>query len=334
LQSHLSTALFILTGASLGQQAIAQHEPQVGETDIQLLRSDVRSERKQIIAENLRLTDTEAEKFLPVHDAHTQENDTLTDAQADDLAKRMAALEVRAATSRRQWIPRFRKVHVASDFVIHEWISRPLLRRVALGAVRCERDDCVVASPRSRSIARLQGHTGNHLRKVTGVKKYILVAAFLVLLAVLAHAKSTKLVASWKNPQYPTPKFHRVLVLGMSANPRVRADFEDALSQLVTRDGVEAVPGNTILLRPEGAQLNLDYLKTQIREFEIDAVIVSRLVKVNKTVTYVPGQPYFMPYPYYGSFYGYYSAIYPVVYSPDYLREDTTVRVWKRTFTP
>jgi hypothetical protein len=75
-----------------------------------LLCSDVRSEKKQIIAENMRLTDTEAEKFWPVHDAHTQENDTLTDAQADDLAKRMAALEVQAATSRQQWIPRFRKV--------------------------------------------------------------------------------------------------------------------------------------------------------------------------------------------------------------------------------
>ena len=85
------------------------------------------------------------------------------------------------------------------------------------------------------------GHTGNNLRKGTGVKRHILVAVFLVLLAVVVHAKSTKLVASWKNPQYPTPKFHRVLVLGMSANPGVRADFEDALSQLVTRDGVEAL---------------------------------------------------------------------------------------------
>ena len=155
--------------------------------------------------------------------------------------------------------------------------------------------------------------------------------AFLVFMIVLvgataANAKSTKLVASWKNPQYTPAKFHRVLVLGMSAKPGVRADFEDALSQLVTQAGVEAVPGNTILLRPEGTHLNLDYLKTQIREFEIDTVIVSRLVKVDKSVTYIPGQP-LMPYPYYGSFYGYYSAIYSVVYSPDYLREDTTVRV-------
>lgn len=158
------------------------------------------------------------------------------------------------------------------------------------------------------------------------MKKQFLVLVLTLTAATLADGKSTKLVTSWKNPEYSGPAFHRILVLGMSAKPGVRADFEDALSKLVTRDGVEAVPGNTILLRPEGSKLDINYLKSQVKEFRIDAVIVSRLVKVDKSITYVPGQPY-MPYPYYGSFYGYYGAVYPVVYSPDYLREDTTVRV-------
>lgn len=158
------------------------------------------------------------------------------------------------------------------------------------------------------------------------MQKWTLVIAVILAGATLANAKSTKLVASWKNPQYSGPTFHRILVIGMSAKPGVRADFEDVLAKLVARDGVEAIPGNTILLRPEGTKLDLGYLKTQVKEFKIDAVIVSRLVKVDKNVTYIPGQAY-VPYPYYGSFYGYYGAVYPVVYSPDYLREDTTVRV-------
>lgn len=157
------------------------------------------------------------------------------------------------------------------------------------------------------------------------MRRAFVVFAMVLVGVSIAEAK-TKFVTSWKNPQYTPAKFHRVLVLGMSAKPGIRADFEDALSHLVTQTGVEAVPGNTILLRPEDTQLNLDYLKSQIKEFKIDAVIVSRLVKVDKNVTYVPGEP-LMPYPYYGSFYGYYRAIYPVIYSPDYLREDTTVRV-------
>lgn len=159
------------------------------------------------------------------------------------------------------------------------------------------------------------------------LKQFVLLLAVMMAAATLADGKSTKLVASWKNPEYSGPRFRRILVLGMSAKPGVRADFEDALSKLVARDGVEAIPGNTILLRPEGTKLDMNYLKTQIKEFQIDAVIVSRLVKVETSTTYVPGQPYMMPYPYYRSFYGYYGTVYPVVYSPDYLREDRTVRV-------
>jgi hypothetical protein len=66
-----------------------------------------------------------------------------------------------------------------------------------------------------------------------------------------------------------------------------RSRFEDALSTLITQFGMEAVPDNTILLRHEGTRLDLDYLKTQVKEFKIDAVIVSRLVKVDKNITYV-----------------------------------------------
>jgi hypothetical protein len=143
----------------------------------------------------------------------------------------------------------------------------------------------------------------------------------------LASGKSTKLVASWKNPAYPPTSFHKILVLGMSAKPGVRADFEDALSQLVAATGIETIPGNTILLRPEGTHLELSYLKEQVKAFHVDAVIVSRLVKVDRTTTYIPGSAYVVPYPYYGSFYGYWGAVNPVVYTPDYLSEETTVRV-------
>lgn len=159
------------------------------------------------------------------------------------------------------------------------------------------------------------------------MKRISIVLALLLAVSPFALARSTKLVASWKNPAYHGARFHRILVLGMSAKPGVRADFEDALSKLVARDGVEAIPGNTILLRPEDTKLDLNYLKTQVKAFKIDAIIVSRLVKVDKQTTYIPGSAYVLPYPYYSSFYGYYGAVYPVVYSPDYLREDTTVRV-------
>ena len=144
--------------------------------------------------------------------------------------------------------------------------------------------------------------------------------------AALVFAKSSKLVASCKLPNSPT-KVHRVLALGFSNRMEVPADFEDAVAAQLAATGVEAVPGNAILLRPAGTQLDLNYLRQQIQANQIDAVVVSRLIKVEDTVTYIPGAPYTVPFPYYNTFYGYYGTLYPVIYSPGYLQKDKKVRV-------
>jgi hypothetical protein len=155
----------------------------------------------------------------------------------------------------------------------------------------------------------------------------ILLGVTLVLLDGNSGSAKSKVVMSWRNPDARVAKFHRVLALGLSQKTSVRADFEDGLATQLEAAGLAAVSGNTILLRPEGTQLDLNYLKGQVRDNNIEAVIVSRLLKIENTRTYVPGQPLFMPYPYYGTFYGYYGTVYPLVYSPDYLREEKKVRI-------
>jgi hypothetical protein len=138
--------------------------------------------------------------------------------------------------------------------------------------------------------------------------------------------KSSKLITSWKNPTVKVGHFKRVLVIGMSANPGRRSDFEDALSAALTTSGVEIIPGNTILLRPDASPLNLTYLREQIRANKVDAVVVSRLVSIKDAVTYIPPDVGF-PYPYYNSFYGYYGRVSPIVYSPGYLIQEKTIRI-------
>jgi hypothetical protein len=167
---------------------------------------------------------------------------------------------------------------------------------------------------------------GGQLQKL--FTRRVLVGIITLLAATLLFGKSSKLIMSWKNPAYtPEKKFHRVLALGLSDKTVVRADFEDALAAELSSKGYDAVPGNTILLRPAGTQLDLNYLKEQIQAQQIEAVVVSRLVKVDETLTYVPGTAYFAPYPYYNTFYGYYGTLYPVVYSPGYLQKEKKVRV-------
>ena len=161
-------------------------------------------------------------------------------------------------------------------------------------------------------------------------RRLVLRSAFLsfLLLAVLAgiSGKSVKIITSWFNPNYEGKEFHKILVIGVAQNLEVRADFEDEMAAQIARPGIETIPGNHILLRPDpNVKLDLEYLRGQIRDNHIDAVVVSRLRKVEKKVTVVPSSTYVAPYPYYYSFYGYLGAVYPMVYDPGYTREDTTV---------
>ena len=120
--------------------------------------------------------------------------------------------------------------------------------------------------------------------------------AILLLTVALAWAKSSKLVMSWTNPNHtPGKQVQRVLALGLSNQTEIRADFEDALAAQLTEAGMETIPGNTILLSPEGTQVDLNYLKTQIRANKIDAAVVSRLIKVEKTVRTSPAVPTWPP---------------------------------------
>jgi hypothetical protein len=155
------------------------------------------------------------------------------------------------------------------------------------------------------------------------------VSIFLLLLALTsASGRSIKMVTSWFNPHYEGQGFHKVLVIGVTQDLQVRADFEDAMAAQIARPGMQTIPGNQILLRPDPkAKPDLNYLREQIRHYQIDAVIVSRLLKVDRKVTTVPSSTYVVPFPYYYSFYGYLDAVYPVVYDPGYTREDTTVIV-------
>jgi hypothetical protein len=101
---------------------------QVTDANIQLMRQDIRSERKKIVAANLPLTETEATKFWPLYDRYIGEtikvNDvryslvkeyaqtyqTMTDEQADSYIKRWLTLDQENAQLRLKFVPEFEKV--------------------------------------------------------------------------------------------------------------------------------------------------------------------------------------------------------------------------------
>jgi hypothetical protein len=127
----LSFLALVLGVATASGTALAQRETSSGvevEKDIALLRRNLRSEKKQLIALNLPLSDTEATKFWPVYDQYAAEmskhydefyslikdyaanQKTLTDDQATTMLKRWSGLQVEVAQTRQKYIPLVGKV--------------------------------------------------------------------------------------------------------------------------------------------------------------------------------------------------------------------------------
>jgi len=123
--------VLIIVVAAAGTTAFAQRETATGvevERDLALLRRDLKTDKKKLIALNLPLTETEATKFWPVYDEYTGEmskvydefysiikeyaanQKTLTDAQASSMINRWAAIQVEQAQTRQKYIPLVEKV--------------------------------------------------------------------------------------------------------------------------------------------------------------------------------------------------------------------------------
>jgi hypothetical protein len=97
-------------------------------TSIELLRSDIRTEKTEIIAENIEFTAEEAARFWPLHaeyhvalnklfderlyliNEYLGSHETMTDAQAEALAKRSFDWEASNTKLKRQWFKKFSRV--------------------------------------------------------------------------------------------------------------------------------------------------------------------------------------------------------------------------------
>ncbi|MGA6987335.1 MAG: hypothetical protein WBZ01_14875 [Terriglobales bacterium] len=100
----------------------------ISDQDVEMLRADLRAQRKAIVAQNMILTPDEATKFWPIFDQYRKEavkaNDerwavikdyaanynTMSDAQAQDYIKRSTAVDQQLLELRMKYVPVFEKV--------------------------------------------------------------------------------------------------------------------------------------------------------------------------------------------------------------------------------
>jgi Spy/CpxP family protein refolding chaperone len=104
--------------------AATDNEPHVISTqDLEMMRKDIRSQKKQLMAQNLTLSDTEATKFWPIYDQYVGELrkikdkqyamfqdyadrfGRLSDEQAESLIKQLLDVDVAAGQLRAKYLP-------------------------------------------------------------------------------------------------------------------------------------------------------------------------------------------------------------------------------------
>jgi Spy/CpxP family protein refolding chaperone len=114
----------------------------INDKDIEMLRANLRANRKELMAQNMDLTADEATKFWPIFDQYRKEaikpNDerwalikeyaanyqTMTDAQAQDYMKRATAVDQQLLALRLKYVPVFEKVTSAKKTALWYQIDR------------------------------------------------------------------------------------------------------------------------------------------------------------------------------------------------------------------
>lgn len=147
---------------------------------------------------------------------------------------------------------------------------------------------------------------------------------------------STNFSQSYRNPGFEDTVFQRILVIGVTADMESRQAFESALASAIAKEGGTAAPSYTIL--PDSEQVSEEQLHAALEREEIDAVVLTRLLSVDKDSQYTPPKKYNKPrtryYPAgwgygfgYGGFYGFYGTTYAAVHEPGYFDTSTTLRL-------
>jgi len=134
----IGSLMIILGMITLSQAQDPQAQPTLSEgtgqyrvpsdEEIQLLKKDIRSKRKQIIAANMNLTEAQAEKFWPIYDQYTAElskigdskialikeyvttYNTISDQDAENYVHRWAAIDEATNQLRTKYFPIFHQV--------------------------------------------------------------------------------------------------------------------------------------------------------------------------------------------------------------------------------
>lgn len=136
---------------------------------------------------------------------------------------------------------------------------------------------------------------------------------------------TTEIIGEWSEDEYKTGSINKLLILGIvdQKKPLLKRKFEDGLVDAFISGGTDAVASMDYM--PYDEIIDSTSFEKYFSDLELDAVLVSRLVGVDKERRVTAGYAYTIPYGSYYGFYGHYYAAVQYANSSSYLSKNVVV---------
>ena len=158
-------------------------------------------------------------------------------------------------------------------------------------------------------------------------KRYILPIIITIFSSILftSCGPTTEIIGEWSEDEYKTESIDKLLILGIvdQKKPLLRRKLEDGLVDAFNSGGVDASASMDYM--PYDEIIDSTSFEKYFSDLELDAVLVSRLVGIDKDRKVKAGYAYVIPYNSYYGFYGHYYASVQYANSSSYLSKNVVV---------
>lgn len=149
----------------------------------------------------------------------------------------------------------------------------------------------------------------------------LITATIAIIGVLLGCGGSVSLINVWTDPGYRGDKIEKMLVVGMAPREQTRSIFEYQLTNEFKINGVNAMASLDGM--PKDEEISKEAFTKYFKDLNLDAVLVTGLVRADTTETYVSGNSYAVSSGYSRDFWGYYHSNWIIYNEPGYIQETT-----------
>jgi hypothetical protein len=157
--------------------------------------------------------------------------------------------------------------------------------------------------------------------------RYILPVVMIIIsfIIFISCGSTTEIIGEWSEDEYKTGSIDKLLILGIvdQKKPLLKRKFEDGLVDAFKGGGTNAVASMDYM--PYDEIIDSTSFEKYFSDLELDAVLVSRLVGVDRERKVKAGYAYVIPYNSYYGFYGHYYAAVQYANTSSYLSKNVVV---------